>query len=285
MKFLTTLISIALAPLLATAQQDTTANAVKKTTLTVAVLANSNINYYGQAITEKLPYVLLNATLRLPFGLYFSAGSYKLLNYGSGISATDLGIGFDYQISEALELDATYTRSFYPENSPLLQASNENNINFTANYTWSALESSISTDFAFGQEKDVFLSFSNAKEILLGSFFSDKNTFYVAPAIELVAGTRHFYDTYIVAKNQRDKANGKAPSAPGNSGIAGKTETTTLPNNNFSLLAYNFKLPLSLNRASYIAEISYQYSILGARSEQALSRQQSYFGLAFYYQF
>ncbi len=48
-------------------------------TLTLAALYNSNISYYGQVTSERLPYALLNATLRFPSGLYFSVGSYRLL--------------------------------------------------------------------------------------------------------------------------------------------------------------------------------------------------------------
>lgn len=264
----------------AQAQQDTT----KKTTVTLAALYSSNVSYYGQTTDEKLPYVLANATVRFPFGLYLSAGSYKLLNYGSGLSETDLGAGFDYDFTDQLSAGIAYTRSFFPENSPLLQASNENNVNVSANYRWPWLKSSFSADYAFGQQTDVFLSLSHSKEIGIGSLFNEKNSLYIEPAFELIAGSRHFYETYTVEKERRDKANGKGknPVSPGNP----KSETTiTVADNNFNLLSYNFKLPLSLSRANYIAEISYQLSVAGPQTAPDLKKQQSFFGLAFYYQF
>lgn len=264
----------------AQAQQDS----VKKTTITLATLYSSNVSYYGQATQEKLPYILGNATITFPIGLYLSAGSYKLLNYGTGLSATDLGIGFDYDINEKLTTGLAYTYSFYPANSPLLQASNENNINLSAKYTWPWFQSSFNTDYAFGQQTDIFLSLSHSKDINIGSLFNEKNTLSLEPAFELVAGTRHFYESYTTEKNKRNNGNGKGknPITPGN---PNSTETTTVLSDSFNLLSYNLKLPLSLSRANYMVEISYQLSIPGQKTEPELKHQQSFFSAAFYYQF
>lgn len=262
------------------AQQDSS----KRTTLTLAALYNSNVSYYGQVTDEKLPYVLANATLRFPIGIHLSAGAYKLLNYGSGISETDLGLGYDYDFSDKWTAGVSYSRSFFPENSPLLQASNENNVNLSTSYLWPWFKTDFSADYAFGKQSDVFLSLSNSKEISIGSLFNEKNTLYIEPAIELIAGTKHFYETYTLEKSKRDQAKGKGkPVVPPGKPVA--PETTTVASNTFNLLSYNFKLPLSLSRANYIAEVSYQLSVPGPGAAPELKHQQSFFGLAFYYQF
>lgn len=280
MRFTSLFLLICITSFKVQAQQDS----IKKTTITVAALYSSNVSYYGQAINEKLPYVLVNATVRFPFDFYLSAGSYKLLNYGPGISETDIGAGFDHDFNDKFTTGIAYTRSFFPANSPLLQAANENNVNLSLKYTWPWLKSSLSADYAFGKQNDVFISLTHSKEIGMGSLFNEKNSLYVEPAIEVVAGTRHFYETYTIEKSKRDKANGKgkSPVSPGNSN---STTTTTVASNSFNLLSYNLKLPLSLSRANYIVEINYQLSILGPKAEAALKHQQSFFGLAFYYQF
>jgi len=280
MKLISLISVFCLFSMLAMAQQDSS----KKATVTLAALYNSNVSYYGQATKEKLPYVLVNATLRLPVGLRFSVGSYKLLNYGSGISETDIGVGFDHDFNEKLTIGTSYTRSFFPENSPLLQASNENNLNISSTYHWGWLQTSLDVDYAFGTKRDIFLSLNNSKEISLGNVFNEKNSIYIEPAIEVIAGTRYFYETYTIMKGRRDQGNGKWESPPGNSGNAGTT-TVTSESQHFNLLSYNFKLPLGFSRANYIAEISYQLSILGVKAEEELKKQQSFFGLAFYYQF
>jgi len=280
MKFTLFIVCFALLSLQVQAQQDS----VKKTTVTAAMLYSTDVSYYGQSTDEKLPYILSNVTVRFPMGLYFSAGAYKLLNYGSGISETDIGTGFDYDVNDQLATGISYVRSFFPANSPLLQAANENNLNLSAKYTWKWFKSSISGDYAFGKQNDIFISLSNSKEISLGNLFNDKNALYIEPAIELVAGTSHFYETYSIEKNKREKANGKgkSPVSPGNSN---SVSIASAVSDSFNLLSYNFKLPLSLSRANYIAEISYQLSVRGPKTDAVLRQQQSFFGLAFYYQF
>jgi len=262
------------------AQEDST----EKTTVTLAAIYSTNVSYYGQVTSEQLPYVLANATVRFPMGLYISAGSYKLLNYGSGISEVDLGVGFDYDFDHSLSGGIAYTRSFYPSNSPLLQASLTNNLNTSLNYQWPWFKSSANVDFAFGQDKDIFLSLSNSKEITIGTLLNEEDLLLVEPAIEIIAGTKSYYQTYIVAKNRRgqEQGNGKAPAIPGNSG---KNSTIITPSKAFSLLSYNLKLPVTYSRSSYMIEFSYQLSFLGHTVEPEIKRQQSFFGLAFYYQF
>jgi len=258
------------------AQQDST----KTTTTTVALLYNSDISYYGQATTERYPYILANATVRFPFGLYLSAGGYQLLNYGGSLSEADLGIGYEHDFNDKWNASVSYTRSFFPKSSPLLAAANENNFNLTFAYNNNWLKTSLSADYALGKQQDFFLTLTNSKEIDLGHFLSENNLISVEPAIEIVAGTRHFFETYIVEKEKRNNGNGKGQ---------GNTQTvityTDVAKNSFELLSYNFKIPLSLSRSNYMFEANYQFSILGSKSNSDLKSHNSIFGLAFYYQF
>ncbi|GGH18190.1 hypothetical protein [Pedobacter zeae] len=262
------------------AQQDSA-----KTTLTLASMYNSNINYYGQVTTEKYPYILFNATLRLPSGLYFSGGGYKLLNFGPILSETDLGIGYDHDFSDKLTAGIAYSHSFFPSNSPLLQAANSNNINASSAYTWPWFKTDLSVDFAFGKQNDIFLSFDNSKEIELGTVFGS-NLISITPAFTITAGTTRFYESYLVekSKKQHSNGNGKSSSAPG---IVNGTTVEIVENSTsqFKLLAYSFKLPLNWSSGNFLAEASYQFSLLGNRKEAEVKHQQSFFGLAVYYQF
>ena len=280
MRFRISILALFLFTSAAFAQQDTS-----KATLTVAAIYTSNISYYGQVTAEKYPYILFNATYRLPNGLYFSGGGYKLLNFGSAISETDLGIGYDHTFNERFTAGLAYTHSFFPSNSPLLQASNNNNINASTAYEWPWFKTDFSVDFAFGKQKDLFLGLTNSKEIELGTIFNN-NLISVVPAIEITAGTTRFYETYIIEKSKRlnPNGNGKTGSAPGN---LGKNTSHIVENSSsrFKLLSYNFKLPLNWSHGNFLAEASYQFSILGNRKEEDVAHQQSFFGLAAYYQF
>ncbi|RZK58590.1 MAG: hypothetical protein EOO91_07885 [Pedobacter sp.] len=258
------------------AQQDST----KTTTTTAALLYNSDISYYGQAATERYPYILANATVRFPFGLYLSAGGYQLLNYGGSLSEADLGLGYEHDFNDKWNSSVSYTRSFFPKSSPLLAAANENNFNLTTVYSGNWFKTSLAADYALGKQQDFFLTLTNSQEIDLGHFLSENNLISIEPAIEIVAGTRHFFETYVVEKEKRNNANGKAK---------GNTQTeviyTDVAKNSFELLSYNFKIPLSLTTSNYMFEANYQFSILGSKSNSDLKSHNSIFGLAFYYQF
>ncbi|TKC06054.1 hypothetical protein [Pedobacter frigoris] len=255
-------------------------DSIKKINVTVAAMYSSNASYYGQTTAEKLPYVLANATVRFPVGLYLSAGSYKLLNIGSGLSETDLGIGFEHDFSERLSADIGYTKSFFPANSPLLQAANDNNLDLSVSWQWPWFKSKLEMNYAFGSENDVFLGFENSRSIELGRLFNEKDALSIEPTIEIVAGTQHFFNTYQQQKVKNNNGNGK-----GNSNGNGNVVTITEAATSFNLLSYNFKLPLYYSRANYMAELSYQFSVLGAGTITEAKRSQSFVGLGFYYQF
>lgn len=255
-----------------------------KTTLTLAAIYSNNVSYYGQSTAEKLPYVLANATVRLPAGVYFSAGAYKLLNMGGGISETDLGIGYEHDFTDKFSADLSYTLSIFPKNSPLLQAANENSINLTTNYNWTWFKSSLSMDYAFGQESDFFLGITNSKDISLGTLFDKEDLLSIEPAIEIVSGTQHFYTTYQREKIKRNNGKGNGANN-GNGNGNGGTETVTIPKTSFNLLTYNFKLPLAYSRSAYLAEVAYQFSVLGSNAITEAKKQQSFISVSFYYQF
>jgi len=263
------------------AQTDTRSDLnADRSNITFAAIYSNNVSYYGQSTAEKLPYVLTNATARLPVGAYFSAGAYKLLNVTGGISAVDLGIGYSYSFTDNFNADVSYTWSIFPEDSPLLQAANTNNINIMSDYNWPWFKTSVSLDYAFGTERDFFLGFSNSKDIGLGPVFDEDDQLSVEPTIEVLSGTQRFYTTYQQQKIKRNKGKGK-----GANNANGAVEDIIVSNTSFNLLTYNLKLPLTYSRSSYLAEAAYQFSVLSGKAITKARKQQSFISLSLYYQF
>ncbi len=255
--------------------------AVKSTTLTLAAIYGSNANYYGQTAEQRLPYVLTNASLRLKSGFYFSAGAYKLTNTGgSGISEFDLSAGFEAELSKNLNGSLAYTRSFYAQNSPLLQAANENTISASLAYDFNILKTGLNTYYAFGTQQDAFVSFSTSKTMNLGSLFSKKDFISLEPGIELVGGTLHYLEEYIV---QRDRRGGLLmnPLFPGRE----QNYTMTRDASSFDMLSYNMNVLLGYNRRNYLIETAWQLSALGRNVSETKLKPRSFFNLSFYYQF
>ncbi|SMO46044.1 hypothetical protein [Solitalea koreensis] len=254
-----------------------------KTTLTLAAIYSTNANYYGQVSEEKLPYLLTNATLRLPFGLYFSGSAYRLLNTtgGSVVSAGELGTGLDITMSKSVTSTISFSHAFFPTNSPMLKAGNNNSLSASLNYAW-WLTTALNADYIFGGDsnsKDVFVTFSTSKQIGLGSITqSDQIT--LSPAIDVIGGTQQFYETYMTKKEKGLFGKIIPPIIP-----SGGDKTTTRSYTDFNLMSYNLKLPLAYNRSNYVIEAAFQQSVLAENAKPSFEHSSSFFNMSFYYQF
>ena len=255
------------------AQQDSTA----KSSLTLAAVYGSTANYFGQTTAEKLPYILSFASYKFKSGVYFSGSALKLIN-SAGVASVDLSAGYGFNLAKNVDGSFSYTRSFYQKDAPLLQASNENNINGELSFTH-FLKSSVSADYAFGKQNDIFVSFTNSKLISLGSF-SDNDFISLEPAFSVIGGSQRFYQTYTTEKQRRKKL--LDPLFPG---PPAETETTTVESTQFSVLAYTLSLPLAYNRANYSLEASYQATLASKNVAEASDKPVSIFNLSVYYMF
>lgn len=253
--------------------------------LIIAAIYSSNADYFGQTAAERLSYVLTNASLRFSNGIYLSASAYKLFNYGSGISAADLGIGYELDITKKLASSFGYSRSFYPANSPFVQAANDNTLSGSLAYDWNWFNTTLSADYAFGESEDVFAGFSTSKLISLGSLVKDKDLISIEPAVQIVAGTQQFYKTYTTREDIKDKLLEKFKDKGLPPGLDNGTTTTTVPYSRFDLLSYSLNLPLAYSRVHYTFEAAYKISILSDKVETISDKPRSFFNLSFYYLF
>lgn len=279
MRSIRLLTAICMLPVFGYSQSDS-----NRTSLTLAALYSNNASYYGQVAAEKMPYAATHATLRFGSGIYFNAMAYRLLNQqgGTAVSASSLGLGYGFKIAPKLEADINYNHSFYPSNSSFVQAANTDFLGASLAYGhW--FTTGLSADYAIGkQEKnDMFFTLSNSKAINIGSLNKEKDLVTLTPSIDIIAGTRYFYETYVIEKARRDSLLGIPlfPTEP-------EQETISKEGSSFELMSYNLKLPLAYSRARYMAEISYQLSVLGHKVETVSgNRTNSFYNFAFYYQF
>ncbi|WP_423146932.1 hypothetical protein [Rubrolithibacter danxiaensis] len=238
-------------------------------TVIFAAQFSNNANYYGQTTDEKLPYILTNASVTFPNGVWLSGGAYKLLNAGGGSSVSILGIGYDFALAKSLNGSVSYSYSFYPPSSPLLQAGNDNMASASLEYELKWFNTMLNADYAYGEEKDLFLTFTNSKFIDLGSLLTKKDYISLEPAIELVGGTQHFYRTYTTKRKGKSK----------------KSKTTTVATQSFEFISYNLKLPVAYNRDHYSIEVGNQVSFLGKKVASYSNKPRYFLNLSFYYLF
>ncbi|HJY23214.1 MAG TPA: hypothetical protein VJ279_10035 [Hanamia sp.] len=262
---------------------ETTDSIPAKSTVTLGAVYANDASYYGQKANESTPYVAVAANYQLTSGIYFTAQSYKLLNENtSTVSAVSLGAGVGFNLSKNLSADLSYSHSFYPEYSPLLQAANLDNASIALSYDgW--IKPTLTGDYAFGKTSDAFVTGAISKAINLFSI-GNKDIVTITPSTDVVAGTQHFYQTYVTKKKLRDSLLGILPVPPFGNPPAGNN-TNTVETIDFNILSYNFKFPLAYNRAHYVVEAAYQLSLLSNHVEAAPGTVNSFLTFSFYYQF
>jgi hypothetical protein len=199
------------------------------------------------------------------------------------VSAANLGVGIAFKISKKLSADLSYSHSFYPTYSPFLQASIPDNANASLTYeNW--LTSTVNVDYAFGETSDIFLTLGTGKQITLGSI-SRKDIITITPSFDIVAGTQHFYQTYITEKRLQDSLLGLLLPPVLGEPPSGSGTTTTTTTTKVNILSYNFKFPLDYSRANYLFEAAYQLSLLSKHADSGAGNANSFLSLSFYYQF
>ena len=256
---------------------------VKKMSLTLAVLYSSDANYYGQTTSGRLPYLLTYAGIKLPAGFFLSSTAYKLINTGSGISGIDLTAGYDFKLSKNLSSGISYTRSFYPDSSLLLQATNLNTFSGLINYDWTWLTTGINADYIPGEEGGLFLTLNSTKSIEITSF-SPKDYISFDPAFAVVGSTQRISTTQQLPSSTPDGKGRKIERLPSKRNNQ-TPEYKTIEKTNFNLLSYSLKLPLAYNRANYSLEASYQATLTSNYVESMSKEPRSFFSLGFYYVF
>lgn len=253
----------------------------EKTTVTVAALFGSNIDFYGQVPEQRLPYIALNAAVRIPQGVYFSAIGYHLFSDSLFLSASSLTLGYDFNISKKLSGDVSYSHTLYPDNSPILQASSPGLASASLSYDY-FLKTTMGADAAFGRQTDFFVTLANSKAFDL-TVSNSRAILSFTPELVLVAGTQEYYEEYLVQKEKTNKGKGKGNNN-GNSNPPGQTRIETIDYKKFGLLSYGLKLPLSYNRASYLAEAAFKMALLGNNTPYK-GNINTFFTLGVYYQF
>lgn len=266
------------------AQKDSTStdSAGAKSTLTLAAIYSNNASYYGQRAIEKTPYAAVAANYQLRSGIYFSGQTYKLLNdKTSDLSAANIGVGVNFNLAKKLTTDVSYSHSFYPSNSPLLQAANADNASVSLSYQgW--VNTGLTGDYAFGKTNDAFVTAMISKQVNLFSI-GKKDIVTITPSADIVGGSQHFYQTYLKEKKIRDSVLGLLPVPV--FGQPNSNHTDTVMTTAFNVLSYNFKLPLAYNRQHYSIEAAYQLSLLSDHVKTTTDKINSFLTFSFYYQF
>jgi hypothetical protein len=136
--------------------------------------------------------------------------------------------------------------------------------------------------YAFGTQRDLFMSFTASKALNLGSLFSEKDFISFDPGLELVGGTLHYLEEYIV---RRDKFGNLIPFDPFVKSSREQNYKIARNVSNFDIISYNMNFLLGYNRNNYLIETGWQVSTLGKNVSENKQKPRSFFNLSLYNQF
>lgn len=237
--------------------QDTLATkASRRGMLSASLGYGSNLAFYGRIQPVNYPYLTTELLYTSKFGVWASVVVSNLLPTSTLADETNLVVGWDGDLTKRLDASISYSRFFFPPNSPLIKSSVNNSIESYLGYDWGYLYSRLNADFLFGPDsRDGFVQLDNSR------YFSLKRLKYrelsTEPKVSALAGTQNFDAVSVVQQLQR----GNSTKSIGKGKTKNHQITTTTYSTRFSVLAYELQLPLSYTIGKVTGQATYRYLI------------------------
>ena len=259
----------------------------KKASGSIGVSYGSDASFFGRSNENKFPFYTTDAIYNTKFGMFGYASIWKVFGSIPAIDEFDLGLGYSYKFSKKFQGSFSYTRFFFNDQTQILKSASSNDFNWKNTYDWKILKTGVITDYLFGKSSDFFVTISNSHYFESKfSVFDDKDYLTFTPAFNMILGTQNFVQRFSRDHNYfgdtgADSSNGNYVPPP----IAPNESDYQNANRNFTMLNYNFRVPIAYNRPHYTIEASYKYSIPVNVQGFLQTTHQSFFNLTFYYVF
>ncbi|WP_190277456.1 hypothetical protein [Adhaeribacter rhizoryzae] len=204
----------------------TTAADSTRNTFTVGLLAGNNSYFFGRSTDIAYPYLAANLSYKFKSGFWVGTTLYHIKGVKNYVDETNLSAGWDVALSDRLEGGVSYTRYIYGSDNPLLQSVASNLATATLSYDWSYLYTSLTAHYLFGEFNDAFLSLNNSRYFEKKGIFSQTDYLGIDPAINILAGTQFFTQSYTTKVEEaltgnNGNGNGNNGNGNGNSGNNG----------------------------------------------------------------
>jgi hypothetical protein len=187
-------------------------------------------------------------------GLYIS-GDIDILpdNKTNKLNGGNLTAGYDFDITDDLSGDVSYSKMFYNTNSTLVGSSITNIFSADLDYEiGDIITPAISADYALnnGAASDVFVNADVAHDFIIEKIFGAKDEMIISPTVGANLGSQNFYDAYIKRKVYKNKKVNALVTA---------FESNL---SEFELLDYEFSAPLEYKAGHFIFEFTPTYAIV-----------------------
>ncbi|MEO8885912.1 MAG: hypothetical protein ABI367_07595 [Mucilaginibacter sp.] len=255
-----------------------TDSVIRKRSIAVGISYGSDAMFFGRTGPIKYPFMSANAIYNTKGGFFVYGSTLRLLGYRTLVDEIDVGGGYLYHLTKKLSGTISYTHFIFNKEERVIESASAHDINLKNTYNWGLFKSSVTLDYLFGKESDIFATLNVSKYFETDwNVFDDKDYLTFNPGISVIVGTQNFVQRYSTEHEDRIAVN--------NLLIHGTDDPYPYNNGRFNALNYSFKIPVAYNRPHYTVEFSYKYSIPVNVEGSLMNKRESFFNLTFYYVF
>jgi hypothetical protein len=231
----------------------------KKASLKVGVDYASNNVFMGRTGKTDIPIISPNIKYTFKPGIYIGGTADFLPNNANHkLDGGDLDAGYEFDITDDLSGDVSYTKMFYSTNSNQIGSAMSSVLNANFDYDiGDIITPSVSVDYNINKQginDDVFLEFSLSHDIIFEKILGDHDIFLITPTAALNAGTQNFYDAYLQKKVFK---NAKRTAAQNK--LIEQFETGV---DQFKMLNYELSVPIEYKAGHFIFQATPEYDIV-----------------------
>ena len=212
----------------------------------------SNYVYNGRKDSITTPYIT-------PSIGYFEKKGFSTSISGYYLTATNqhrfdffsIDINYKHEFTDGFSGSLMANRTFYNKSSTSLSSNIKGNLGGNLDYDFGFLELFVEGDALFSQKTDFALAIELEHEFVIKS---GADEFKITPTFDVNFSTLNYYEGYL------NKKLGKK-MMQNNPNITSVNAITTVDNNRFTLLDYEFSLPMTYQTKQFVFFVTPTYAI------------------------
>ncbi len=233
-------------------QQEIKDSITKKSYFKFSTSYLSNYVYNGRKDSIATPYITpsIGYFNKKGFDVSFSGYYLNLVNEHR-FDFFSFDFNYNHEFTDNFSTGLVASRTFYNKSTSTLSSNIKGNIGANTDYNFGFIELFIEGDFLFSQKTDFALDIELEHEF---SLKNGKDEFKITPTFDINFSTLNYYEGYL------NKKIGKK-IVHNNPNIATVNAVTTVDDNRFTLLDYEFSVPMSYQTKQFVFFLTPTYAI------------------------
>ena len=212
----------------------------------------SNYVYNGRKDSIATPYITPSVGYFNKKGFDLSFSGYYLNQANEHrFDFFSLDLNYNHEFTDNFSSGLIASRTFYNKSTSTLSSNIKGNIGANTDYDFGFIELFIEGDLLFSQKTDFALDIELEREF---SLKNGKDEFKITPTFDVNFSTLNYYEGYL------NKKIGKK-ILHNNPNIATVNAITTVDDNRFTLLDYEFSVPMSYQTKQFVFFLTPTYAI------------------------